>query len=169
MSDRRRRRSSGKGRRCAIGLRMLAIFAVAAAAIVTIQIGRATILRSDALTSGSPGAASGGTSPGKSVLAGLPSPTATHSAKRARHSMPPRVRRKNPPPNSSPSSAPSTPTCSSLPSLCGYPGEASTGVPGSVKLLAVPGQVSSGRGWHYDSRGWVEVTGNHAVRQQKPL
>jgi hypothetical protein len=53
--------------------------------------------------------------------------------------------------------------CSVSPHLCGYPDATNTGVPSSVTLLRVPGQVSRGQGWHYDSRGWVEVDGNGAV------
>jgi hypothetical protein len=45
----------------------------------------------------------------------------------------------------------------------GFPDAATTGVPAGMTLKNVPGQVSSGRGWHYDSRGWVEVDGNGAV------
>ena len=53
--------------------------------------------------------------------------------------------------------------CAAAPSKCGYPGSSNTGVPAGTALKAVPGQVSSGPGWHYDSRGWVEVTGNGAT------
>jgi len=53
--------------------------------------------------------------------------------------------------------------CAAAPSKCGYPGSSNTGVPAGTTLKSVPGQVSSGPGWHYDSRGWVEVTGNGAV------
>src|SRR5450755_826181 len=52
--------------------------------------------------------------------------------------------------------------CAAAPSACGYPDATNTGVPAGTTLLTVPGQVSSGPGWHYDSRGWVEVTGNGA-------
>ena len=56
--------------------------------------------------------------------------------------------------------------CAAAPSQCGYPDATNTGFPAhslaGVPLRAVPGQVSSGPGWHYDSRGWVEVTGNGA-------
>jgi hypothetical protein len=52
--------------------------------------------------------------------------------------------------------------CAAAPSACGYPDATNTGVPAGTNLLTVPGQVSSGPGWHYDSRGWVEVTGNGA-------
>jgi hypothetical protein len=53
--------------------------------------------------------------------------------------------------------------CAAAPSKCGYPGSSNTGVPVGTALKAVPSQVSSGPGWHYDSRGWVEVTGNGAT------
>ena len=53
--------------------------------------------------------------------------------------------------------------CAVSPHQCGYPDATNTGVPASVKLLRVPGQISRGKGWHYDSRGWVEVDGNGAV------
>ncbi|MDQ2839106.1 MAG: hypothetical protein M3Y89_17110, partial [Actinomycetota bacterium] len=36
-------------------------------------------------------------------------------------------------------------------------------MPATVALKAVPSQVSSGPGWHWDSRGWVEIDGNNAV------
>ena len=56
--------------------------------------------------------------------------------------------------------------CAAAPSQCGYPDATNTGFPAyskaGVPLRAVPGQVSSGPGWHYDSRGWVDVTGNGA-------
>ena len=52
--------------------------------------------------------------------------------------------------------------CAAAPSKCGYPDATNSGVPAGTALKAVPGQVSSGPGWHYDSRGWVEVTGNGA-------
>ena len=53
--------------------------------------------------------------------------------------------------------------CAAAPSACGYPDATNTGVPAGTALLTVPGQVSSGPGWHYDPRGWVEVTGNGAT------
>ena len=45
----------------------------------------------------------------------------------------------------------------------GFPDASNTGVPTGTKLLTVPGQISSGPGWHYDSRGFVQVDGNGAV------
>jgi hypothetical protein len=47
--------------------------------------------------------------------------------------------------------------------VSGFPDPSNTGVPAGTKLLTVPGQISSGPGWHYDSRGFVEVNGNGAV------
>jgi hypothetical protein len=72
-----------------------------------------------------------------------------------------------------PATAPAAPAaavvplnCAAAPSKCGYPDATNTGYAAyskaGVPLRAVPGQVSSGPGWHYDSRGWVEVTGNGA-------
>lgn len=55
--------------------------------------------------------------------------------------------------------------CAASPHGCGYPDGTNTGVPASVHLLKVPGQVTKGKGWHYDPRGWVEVNGNGAVLQ----
>jgi hypothetical protein len=55
--------------------------------------------------------------------------------------------------------------CISHPNACGYPDNSNTGVPSGMRLLSVPGQISHGRGWHYDSGGWVEVDGNGAVLQ----
>jgi hypothetical protein len=53
--------------------------------------------------------------------------------------------------------------CVVSPSGCGYPDASNTGVPATVVLKAVPSQVSSGPGWHWDSRGWVRITGNNVV------
>lgn len=53
--------------------------------------------------------------------------------------------------------------CVVVPSVCGFPDATNTGVPSGVSLRSVPSQVSSGPGWHYDSRGWVSVDGNGAV------
>jgi hypothetical protein len=60
--------------------------------------------------------------------------------------------------------APQTVTsCAPAPSSCGYPDATNTGVPAGMALKTVPGQVSSGTGWHFDSRGWVQVDGAGAV------
>jgi hypothetical protein len=58
--------------------------------------------------------------------------------------------------------APGT-NCAAVPSSCGYPDATNTGVPAGTVLKTVPGQVSSGPGWHYDPRGWVQVDGAGAV------
>jgi hypothetical protein len=53
--------------------------------------------------------------------------------------------------------------CAASPHVCRYPDATNTGVPAAMPLLSVPSQISSGRGWKYDPRGWVEVYGNGAV------
>jgi Right handed beta helix region len=54
--------------------------------------------------------------------------------------------------------------CAAAPAACGYPAAATAGVPAGTTLLTVPGQVSSGPGWHYDPAAHaVEVTGSGAV------
>ena len=40
---------------------------------------------------------------------------------------------------------------------CSYPGATNSGVPAGTTLKQVPGQVSSGPGWHYDTKGKVVV------------
>ena len=47
------------------------------------------------------------------------------------------------------------------PSDCGFPDASTTGPSGALKR--VPQDVSSGKGWHWDSRGWVTVDGKGAV------
>jgi parallel beta-helix repeat protein len=62
-----------------------------------------------------------------------------------------------------PSSAEPTGTgCTAEPSACDYPDSSSTGAPGT-NLPRVPDDVTSGPGWHYDTRGWVEISGTGAV------
>ena len=53
--------------------------------------------------------------------------------------------------------------CAAKPSSCGFPDDTNTGVPSGMTLKMVPGQVSSGPGWHYDPRGWVTVDGKGAA------
>jgi hypothetical protein len=53
--------------------------------------------------------------------------------------------------------------CASAPHKCGLPDSTNTGVQAGVTLAAVPDQVSSGPGWSFDPRGWVEVSGDGAV------
>jgi len=58
---------------------------------------------------------------------------------------------------------PAVGSCAGRPSGCGYPDATNTGVPAGTALRSVPGQVTSGAGWHYDSRGWIAIDGNGAV------
>lgn len=62
------------------------------------------------------------------------------------------------PPNSSPPVQGSqTLNCAPIPHLCGFPDATNSGVRAGVALKRVPEDVTSGAGWHYDSRGWVAV------------
>jgi hypothetical protein len=54
--------------------------------------------------------------------------------------------------------------CVTVPHACGFPDATSTGVPSGTALQSVPGQVSSGAGWHFDARhGYVVVTARGTV------
>lgn len=53
--------------------------------------------------------------------------------------------------------------CAAAPHKCGLPDSTNTGVQAGVTLATVPDQVSSGPGWSFDPRGWVEVSGDGAV------
>jgi hypothetical protein len=54
--------------------------------------------------------------------------------------------------------------CQALPSGCSLPDATNSGVPAGTLLKTVPGQVSSGTGWQYNTaRQEVDVTGNGAV------
>jgi Right handed beta helix region len=54
--------------------------------------------------------------------------------------------------------------CVAAPHTCGFPDATNAGVPAGMTLKAVPGQVSSGPGWHYDSADHqADVTGSGAV------
>jgi hypothetical protein len=72
-----------------------------------------------------------------------------------------------PPPSSARGSAlriaPTQDECALIPHDCGFPDTATVGAPAWMTLRSVPSQVSSGPGWYYDPRGWVEVDGNGAV------
>jgi hypothetical protein len=51
--------------------------------------------------------------------------------------------------------------CAAKPSACGYPDATNTGVPAGTTLKQVPGQVTSGPGWSYNtSTSTVTVTAN---------
>ncbi|MEO9198103.1 MAG: right-handed parallel beta-helix repeat-containing protein [Antricoccus sp.] len=68
-----------------------------------------------------------------------------------------------PAPQSPPSAAQSMVNCAPKPSLCGFPDATNSGVPSGVALKSVPGDVTSGPGWHWDERGWVVVDGDGAT------
>jgi hypothetical protein len=73
-----------------------------------------------------------------------------------------------PPRNSTGGPVDSTPSttlrnCAVSPHSCGYPDASNTGVPAGANLLRVPAQRTSGPGWHWDTRGWLEVDGAGAV------
>ncbi len=53
--------------------------------------------------------------------------------------------------------------CAPSPHVCGYPDRTNTGVPAGTTLRQVPAQVTGGRGWHYDMRGWIEIDGDGTV------
>ncbi|GAB3772271.1 hypothetical protein GCM10027600_31740 [Nocardioides ginsengisegetis] len=73
----------------------------------------------------------------------------------------------SPPPRAATASAPQVPLdCATAPHACGYPDATNTGIaPGP--LLRVPQDVTSGPGWHYDPRGWIEIDGPGAVFDRK--
>jgi hypothetical protein len=54
--------------------------------------------------------------------------------------------------------------CITVPHACGFPDATSTGVPTGTALRSVPGQVSSGPGWHFNPEGgYVMVTAPDTV------
>jgi hypothetical protein len=56
-----------------------------------------------------------------------------------------------------------TTNCAASPSACGFPDATNTGVPAGTALQQVPGQVTKGPGWAWNSAGYVEVSGNGAT------
>ena len=54
--------------------------------------------------------------------------------------------------------------CVSLPSRCGYPDATNTGIPAGTSLLRVPQDVTSGPGWVWDSRGWLQASDGAVVK-----
>jgi Right handed beta helix region len=64
------------------------------------------------------------------------------------------------PSGAAPSGAAQVPDeCITVPHACGFPDATSTGVPTGTALRSVPGQVSSGPGWHFNPEGgYVMVT-----------
>jgi hypothetical protein len=54
--------------------------------------------------------------------------------------------------------------CITVPHACGFPDATSTGVPTGTALRSVPGQVTSGPGWHFNPEGgYVMVTAPDTV------
>ena len=47
--------------------------------------------------------------------------------------------------------------CVSLPSRCGYPDSTNTGITDTAAMLRVPQDITSGPGWSWDWRGWLDV------------
>jgi hypothetical protein len=97
-----------------------------------------------------------------SVLASTQPSTGHHPVKPAVHST---ASKSNPPSTTPESVASASPKkgCAPNPHLCGYPDATNTGVPTGTVLRAVPGQVKSGPGWHWDPRGWLVATKSGAV------
>jgi hypothetical protein len=54
--------------------------------------------------------------------------------------------------------------CVSVPSRCGYPDATNTGIPAGTSLLRVPQDVTSGPGWVWDSRGWLQASSGAVVK-----
>ena len=69
------------------------------------------------------------------------------------------------PSGAAPSGAAQVPDeCIMVPHACGFPDATSTGVPSGTALRSVPGQVSSGPGWHFNPEGgYVMVTAPDTV------
>ncbi len=65
---------------------------------------------------------------------------------------------------SSSSAAAGLTNCVSQPSRCGYPDATNTGVPAGTTLLRVPQDVTSGPGWFWDSRGWLQASSGAVVK-----
>ena len=71
-------------------------------------------------------------------------------------------------PSSAPAPAPTHSAVSTAPTVgtAGFPSASDTGVPAHTALTPVgPGGLTSGPGWVYQSRGWVEVTGSNVTLQ----
>ncbi len=54
--------------------------------------------------------------------------------------------------------------CASQPSRCGYPDSTNTGIPAGTQLQRVPQDTTSGPGWVWDSRGWVQASSGAVVK-----
>lgn len=112
---------------------------------------------SDTTTLPTPPAAPSTTTP-------TPGPPSTTVAPRPTPSTTVTTTAKSVPPSTTAAPTP-TPTtsvnCAPVPSRCGYPDATNSGSSGTLKK--VPGQVSSGAGWHVDGDGSVIVDGDGAV------
>lgn len=53
--------------------------------------------------------------------------------------------------------------CVNLPSRCGYPDATNTGVPAGSTLRRVPQDITSGPGWVWDSRGFIQASSGAVV------
>jgi hypothetical protein len=74
----------------------------------------------------------------------------------------------SPKPKPTPTATPTSTKVSTTPtvSTTGFPGASDTGVPAHTALTTVgPGGLTSGPGWAYQPRGWVEVTGSNVTLQ----
>lgn len=66
------------------------------------------------------------------------------------------------PTTSSPATSGAT-GCAAVPSRCGYPDATNTGIRPGVTLRKVPGDLTQGSGWRWNSSGYLAVTGDGAV------
>lgn len=99
-------------------------------------------------TSTAPTASSTSTSVKPTTTTKAPAPTATASSAST----------------SSSSIAAGLTNCVSLPSRCGYPDATNTGIPAGTVLQRVPQDVTSGPGWVWDSRGWIQASSGAVVK-----
>ncbi len=90
--------------------------------------------------------------PTPSVTPTVPIPTPTPS-------VTPTAPIPTPTPSVTPTVPPTGTGCAARPSNCGYPDATTTGVPTGTVLKRVPQDVSSGPGWHYDTRGFIQIDG----------
>ncbi len=113
------------------------------------------------------------TTPTATTATSTPAPTSTvlYEAPRASSSpttgtpssSPSATTSSSPTGSSSGSSSTGMTDCVSLPSRCGYPDATNTGVPSGTTLRRVPQDVTSGPGWTWDSRGWIQTTSGAVV------
>jgi Domain of unknown function (DUF4082) len=67
-------------------------------------------------------------------------------------------------PTASSSTSSGMTNCVNLPSRCGYPDATNTGVPAGSAMRRVPQDVTSGPGWVWDSRGWLQTSSGAVVK-----